>query len=516
MTQAKYDVIIVGSGIAGLTAALHLAERGLKPLLLEAGDRVGGRLAGGEAIDIKGYTLPLEHGVHGVWNSYVNFKHMLERHAIVMNFIPAEDEQWIHRDGKFIGRARIGSTIRNSLVPAPFHYIQLFLNPHFLWMLGLRDWLSVFHVWSVLVMSIGVDPFIEDQPLEGLTFGSALKSWGPSFRSLFFGLTRNGLSTNPDEVPLAGFLAFLRFYTVMRRDAWRFGYLPAGGGEVCEKLARKITQLGGEIRLRSRVTRLEEEGDWTAHWESDSGPGMDSAPFLILASDSPAAESILKGSFPGESESLFFPRGLGHAVIRLWLDRKPEHGPEAGMFSGDFVMHNYFWLEQIHEAYKAWSDSTGGSCIEVHVYGPQSVLEEGDAVLLTRVLTDFYRAFPELRGHLATQNVQRNAASHTLPALGVRGAHLGVTTKWGNLFCAGDWVSHPVPAFFLERACVTGLEAANKVLSAQGLEAWKTQTYPLPEPMAAWIEKLMRRGRRRRRNDKDGRTTLRDPNGTIR
>jgi hypothetical protein len=503
MEQAKsYDVIIIGAGMAGLTAALHLAERGLKPLVIEAGERVGGRLAGTESIDIKGYRLPLEHGVHGIWNSYVNFRHMLERHEIVGDLIPATDEQWIHRDGNFIGRARIGSTIRNSLIPAPFHYIQLFIKPNFLRMLGLRDWLSVFHVWSVLVMSIGVDPFLEDQALKGLSFGKELKRWGPSFRSLFFGLTRNGLSTDPDEVPLAGFLAFLRFYTVMRRDAWKFSYLPNGGGEVCEKLAAKIMQLGGEIRFRSRVTRMEKDRAWTIHWESDPGAGEDTAPFLILASDSPAAEAILKSSFPSESDSLFFPRGLGHAVIRLWFDQKPTRGPEAGMFSGDFVMHNYFWLEQIYEDYKAWSKATSGSCIEVHVYGPQSVLEEGDAVLLTRVLTDFYRAFPELRGHLVTQNIQHNSASHTLPALGVRGTHLGIETKWPGLFCAGDWVSHPVPAFFLERACVTGLEAANCVLSTRGLETWQAKPYPQPEALAAWIEKLIRRGRAKRRNQK--------------
>ncbi len=498
----SYDVIIVGAGIAGLSAALHLAERGLKPLILEAGDHVGGRLAGMGPINIRGWQLPLEHGVHGIWNSYVNFKSMLERHEIVTNFIPARDEQWIHRDGSFIGRAPIGATIRGSVFPAPFHYIQLFLHPRFLWMLGLRDWLSIFHVWSVLVMSIGIDPLMEHQPLEGLTFGKTLKSWGPSFRSLFFGLTRNGLSADPDEVPLAGFLAFLRFYTVMRRDAWKFDYLPNGGGEVCEKLAEKIKQLGGEIRFKSRVTRLEKNGDWIAHWESDSSAGVDSAPFLILASDSPAAGSIIKNSFPAESDPLFFPRGLEHAVIRLWFNRAPRSGPEAGMFSGDFVMHNFFWLERIYDAYRKWGEATGGSCIEVHVYGPQSLLNEGDALLLTKVLTDLYRAFPELKGHLITQNIQRNAAAHTLPALGMRGTHLGIETKWKNLFCAGDWVSHAVPAFFLERACVTGLEAANRILSTRGLEPWEPKLYPPPESMVVWIEKWMQAGRAKRRNKK--------------
>ena len=501
MTQHKYDAIIIGGGIAGLTAALHLAERGLKPLILEADERIGGRLSGKSEINIKGKAFSSEHGVHGIWSSYVNLRALLQRHEVVSNFIPAKEEQWIYRAGGRVSRVRIGSVIRNSVIPAPFHYIQLFLLPQFLSMLGLRDWLSIFNVWSVLVMAMGIDPFVEDQPLEGLTFGHALKKWGPAFRSLFFGLTRNGLSTDPDEVPLAGFLAFLRFYTLMRRDAWAFEYLPNGGGQVCEKLAAKILSLGGEIKFKSRVKRAEKkDGNWIAHYEQDGLPGADSAPFLILASDSPAAESIVKNSFP--AENLFFPHGLGHAVIRLWFDAKPNKNPEAGMFSGDFVMHNFFWLDQIYDEYKVWGNETGGSCIEVHVYGPREVLAQPDAILITNVITDIYRAYPELRGHLISPFLQRNADTHTLPALGTRGTHLGIETPWENFFCAGDWVRHEVPAFFLERACVTGLEAANRVLKACDMELCEVKHYPPPEPLAAWIEHLMVRGRRNRRKSK--------------
>ena len=252
-----YDVIIIGGGVAGMTAALHLAERGLKPLILEADECVGGRFSGKEEIVINDWHFPNEHGVHGIWSSYVNFKSMLRRHQILPKLIPAKEEQWIYRAGNFIGRAPIGSTIRNSIIPAPFHYIQLFLLPQFLWMLDIRDWASLLSIWSTLVMAIGVDPFVEDQPLQGLTFGNSLERWGPAMRALFFGLTRNGLSTDPNQVPLAGFLAFIRFYTLMRRDAWSFDYLPNGSGEVCEKLSQKIKQLGGEISLRSSWIRAQ-------------------------------------------------------------------------------------------------------------------------------------------------------------------------------------------------------------------------------------------------------------------
>jgi isorenieratene synthase len=356
-------------------------------------------------------------------------------------------------------------------------------------------------------MAVGIDPFVEDQPLEGLMLSDVLKRWSPALRALFTGLTRNSMATDPGEVSAAGFIAFLRFYTLMRREAWAFEYLPAGGGEVCEMLAARVRHLGGEIRLAHRVMRLEpqeEDGAWIVQWDRNGLADSDRSPFVILACDSPAAAGIIRNSFPAEGDSLFFPRGLANAVIRLWFNAPPRPGPEAGIFSGDFIMHNFFWLERIYEPYRKWHSATGGSCLETHVYGPAEVLGQSDAILLAGVLTDLYRAFPELKGHLITPHLQRNAATHTLPALGGRASHLGIETPWPNLYCAGDWVRHRTPALFLERACITGLQAANRVLSLRGLAKWEIERHPQPEAFAGWIEDWMRRGRQKRRKGKAG------------
>ena len=497
------DTIIIGGGIAGLSAALHLAERGLKPLVLEADPKfIGGRLAGGETVTVGGHSFRLEHGVHGIWSQYRNLQAMLARHNLRPVFVPAQEENWVYKEGSHIGMTAVGSAIRYSIFPAPLHYLQLFLRGGFLWMLDIRDWASLFNVWGGLIMAVGIDPFGENQPMEGMTLGDMTRKWSPALKAFFLGLARNGLSSHPDSVSVSGFIAFLRFYTLLRRDAWMFSYLPDNGGtSVCEPLSAKVTQLGGRVRLGCRVKRVAKVGEmWRVTWDTAEGEESALARDIILATDPKNARGILRESFGKSVDGLFFPRALSNAVIRLWFDGKPHRTAEAGIFTGEFTIHNYFWLDRLYDPYRRWSRETDGSALEVHVYGPPETLAEPDAVLLTRAIRDVEQAFPELKGHRIGQHLQRNPETHTLPAVGPKDKYLGIETPWENLFCAGDWVRHPAPSFFLERACLTGIEAANAVLVSRGLQKFALVEYLPAEPFVAWIERLMRRGRERRRD----------------
>lgn len=500
MPQANAsDVIVIGGGIAGLSAALHLAERGLQPLILEADEKyLGGRLAGGDQIQIGDYSFRLEHGVHGIWSQYRNLQAMLARHNLRPVFIPAQEETWIYRRGNFTRRSPVGSALRRTIIPPPFHYLQLFLRPRFLAMLDLRDLFALLNVWAGLITAVGIDPIADNQPLAGMTLSHLTQHWSPALKSFFLGLARNGLSTHPDEVSISGFIGFLRFYTLLRRDAWTFSYLPDDGGtSVCEPLGARIKSIGGDIQLGSRVTRLAyEDGTWLVTRESKQGEETLRAKQIILATDPNNAKKILRASFGETIDALFFPRALSNAIVRVWFNIKPRKVSEAGIFTGNFTLHNYFWLDQLYNPYRRWSRETGGCALEAHIYGPPETLDQPDAILLARAVADMLQAWPELRGHVIEQHLQRNAEVHTLPSVGPQEKYLGTVTPWENLFCAGDWVRHPMPSYFLERACATGIEAANAALDKRGLPTWALVKYLPAEPLVAWIEKVAARWRK--------------------
>ncbi len=501
------DVVVVGAGIAGLTAGLHLAERGLSTVILEAdGHYVGGRLAGGQRVDFDGFTFRSEHGVHGIWNSYVNLKAMLARLEIAPDFTPSREEAWMYRSASKVKRADVGSALHKGVLPPPLHYLNLLLRPGFLRMLDLRDWASLLVVWLGLMWGLGVDPMAEGQPLQGMTLDDLTRYWSPKARALFVGLARNGLSSSPKEIPLSGFIAFLRFYSLLRRDAWKFDFMASDGGtSVCEPLAEQVRERGAKIVMAARVINLEQDrgGGWAVNYQQAGEPAFINTKQIVLALDVNNCKKVVTAS-PDLSgvDAVYWPRAVETAVIRVWFGRQPNPVADSGILTGDFVLHNFFWLDRIYDDYRAWSDATGGSVVEVHIYNPAELGTLSDEELLILAVKDIQQAFPELRAARIHQTIQRNQIGHTIIEVGPRGRHLAVRSPWDGITLCGDWVYDPAPCLFIERACLTGMLAANAVLEDQDLETWPVLPYPQPEPLAALIEKLMRRGRKRRRERK--------------
>ncbi|HVZ01890.1 MAG TPA: NAD(P)/FAD-dependent oxidoreductase [Dongiaceae bacterium] len=68
MTESEYDLVIVGAGAAGIAAAHAARDAGIRAIVLEAQDRVGGRAF----TDFESFGEPFDHGCQWLHSADVN------------------------------------------------------------------------------------------------------------------------------------------------------------------------------------------------------------------------------------------------------------------------------------------------------------------------------------------------------------------------------------------------------------------------------------------------------------
>lgn len=485
-TDDVFPVVVIGSGIAGLSAAAHLAGRGIPPLVLEA-DRFwpGGRLSAGQpdtfTYDGRDWSFTSEHGMHALWGGYVNMRAMIERFTDTQ-LITSPGEEWINRWGREVRMIEAGNAVRAPWLPAPFHYLQLLFHPQIWANITPLDFLSLPGFLFSTLWAVGLDPIKEQVALDGLMMDEFFRGWTPNLRATFTGVAINMLAAPKEEITLTGCIAALRFYTILRRDNWFMQYLPDDAHKcLLLPLIDFIEQHDGGVMLGATAQRLERAGEhWRVVVEDMQRGGMRSllAESVILAVQPPAAERLLQASpdTASAAANIRFPDAVQNATVHLWFDASPRQGTPGGMFTGDFLPDNFFWLHRIYPEYAEWHEASGGSAIEMHLYAGRDVLDRPDNVLLIQCADEVYRAFPELRGHYVHGAIRRNTRDHTRFRVPTAGS-LFVDTPWPGVYACGDWIGHPTPSFWLERSTTTGIAAANHVLEAHGLEP-----YPVLEP----------------------------------
>ncbi len=94
----KPQVIVIGAGLAGLSCAVRLCQRGVRTLVLEASDRIGGRLRT-DVVD--GFTL--DHGFQHLSTGYPACQELLNLGALRLQPFPQgslvwHDQRWVSID----------------------------------------------------------------------------------------------------------------------------------------------------------------------------------------------------------------------------------------------------------------------------------------------------------------------------------------------------------------------------------------------------------------------------------
>lgn len=498
-----FPVLIIGAGLAGLSAGVHLAGRGIAPLIIDADSLwAGGRLSGGmpeEFVyqDIEWAFKP-EHGVHAIWGGYVNMRAMIGQFTDTKLQLSA-GEEWINRWGREIRRMEAGNAVRSQWIPAPLHYLQLLFHPQIWATIQPWDFLSLPGFLSSILLTVGIDPIHEKVAWDGLKMKDFFLGWTPNLRATFEGLGVNLLAASKEDISLAGFIAGLRFYTMLRNDSWQMQYLPSDSHtSLIQPLIDSITEEGGVVQGGVTAKKLVRDGDnWQVIVEDSQKQGIRriKAKHVILAMNAPSTKRLLLNS-PDTQEiasNMIFPKGLRNGVVRLWFASSPREGTVGGMFTGDFAPDNFFWLHRLYDDYAQWHEQIGGSVIELHYY-EDSLLNQPDRNLIIQSVTEVERAFPEIRGNFVHGTVRRNSKVHSQFRVPTE-ASLHVQSPWQNIYACGDWIGHDTPSLWMERATTTGIAATNEVLSAINEAPYEILYPKKPALLARVLEVIIRAGR---------------------
>ncbi len=513
--------IVVGGGIAGICAALHLAERGVPVTLLERnGQSLGGRVAaaGTTSFSHRGrdWTFPMEHGVHGWWRQYRNFLALIERQGLSGRLIDAFDQTLVFYDGMDTYCTNVGRETQITPVIEPIHHVQLLRKKNIRRIIKLRELPRFATLGMKLLETVMFDP---NRPQHLRRYDqlsvTAYTDGVPFFYKAFLrSLSRSGFFSDPQHVSLWAFLISLQHYVFLRRDDQRFAFTRGPVMDaLMDPLVERAESLGARMVAGVRVKSIKRRpaGGWYVNWARGEGPdcqvpgftgsgGRLRADQLVMAVDVSGAAELLEGSpdlQPIWGDLSVF-KGRPAVNLRLWWSRAPatRHG-ESGVFAGNTVADNYFWLHRFQEPFAAWQRDTGGAVSECHVYAPDWKHALSDDELTEKVRDDMERAFPEVAGSSVHACLQRNRATHINFPVGCAGSFPKVRTEHADLHLCGDWVDGGAAVLYMERACQTGIAAANGVLRELELEPFPL-LQPRPPPLhMRGLQRALRRVDRR-------------------
>jgi len=300
------DVIVAGAGVAGLAAAVALAQAGAKVTLLERRPYIGGRAYSYEHPALE-ETIDSQHVVVGCCTNLLD----LAQQAEMADTIRWYDElTFIESNGRH-------SLLKPSSLPAPMHQSLSFLQAP---MLSLADKTAV---------ASGLLRFLRGYPQDDAeSFASWLKRTGQTERAIrhfWEPVVVGALNDNFENcsVKYAGKVFHESFLRSLQ--AVKLGIPAAPMTEFFAPIAALAERGGVDVRLKSGVEAIAQCAD--GRWSVRAGGADYVAESVVLATDFRQTQALLSTLPATEEERARWSAGFERFIpapittIHLWYDR---------------------------------------------------------------------------------------------------------------------------------------------------------------------------------------------------
>ncbi len=457
-TESKTEkIVVVGAGWAGLSATYHLAKQGYNVTLLEAGSYPGGLVAGWKTE----HGRSVEAGIHGFWYPYKNIFKLIDELGI-QPFTP-----WTKSAQYSPAGLEVESPIFQQEPPLPTP-LGTFLYPQFQ-RLPLLDRLSALPLLYALIDFDNSDQAWRRYDL--VTARELFKQYGVSGRlysDAFNPMLLVGLFAPGEQCSAAAALGMLYYFILAHQPNFDVMWCR---GTVGEKIFRpwveRIEEARGKFLANRRVTDIlfNELGEATDVVCGDEIFDTDAVIFAvgITGMKKIVASSSHLQSRP-EFRNLMNLSGIDVLATRLWFDRKINIPRASNACFGfdETTGWTFFDLNALHDEYR----DEPGTVVEVDFYHANQFLPLTDQEIVKIVKGYLTTCIPEFgQAKIIDSSVirLRQAVTHFFP--GSYQYMLPAQTSINNVFMSGDWIVNRHGSWSQEKAYVTGLEAANLVIS---------------------------------------------------
>lgn len=447
------SVVIIGGGFAGLAAAVDLADKGVKVLLLERRAFLGGRAY---SFTDKTTGDTIDNGQHLMMGCYHHTLHFLEKigslHKLKFQENPQVD---------FLSQPGNGQTEYSSFkcptLPAPLHLLAGLAK---LQTIGWRDRINALRVGLELRKLNG-----NRSELADITVREWLTGLGQTekMQSRFWDLVAIAtLNESPDRASADMFARVLdQAFMHTRRDSTMV-ISKVGLSDLYTDDARQyIEARGGEVRLNAEVANLEFNGNRIVSVELRSGERIE-AEKVISAVPYFALRRMISAETLEVSECLKAISGFNSAPIvsvNLWYAQSVTDVEFSGLLDSR--------IEWVFNKNAISGESRSG-----HQHLALVISAAHDAARLTKeelialAVGEMERFFPEARRqkpvHAFVVREHDATLSHTVGTARLRPPH---RTEFENFFLAGDWTDTGLPAT-IESAVQSGHECAQIMLDS--------------------------------------------------
>ncbi|MFI7292807.1 hydroxysqualene dehydroxylase HpnE [Streptomyces sp. NPDC050121] len=444
---SRRTAVVVGGGLAGVTAALALADAGVRVTLLESRPRLGGL-----AFSFRRGDLTVDNGQHVYLRCCTAYRWFLDRIegsalAPLQDRLDVPVVDLAKPEGRRLGR------LRRDALPVPLHLGRsLATYPH----LSLAERARVGRAALALK---GLD--LADPALDAQDFGSWLTAHGQSARAVEALWDLVGVATlNAVAGDSSLGLAAMVFKTGLLSEpgAADIGWAHVPLGELHDRLARKALESSGvRIEVRSRVTSLssDESGAWSVQVPGETLR----ADTVVLAVPQRETHDLLPDGALDDARRLLEIDTAPILNVHVVYDRKVLDKP----FFAALGTPVQWVFDRTHA-----SGLREGQYLALSQSAAQDEIDEPVAVLRERYLPDLERLLPGARSaEVRDFFVTRERTATFAPTPGVGRLRPGARTKAPGLYLAGAWTATGWPAT-MESAVRSGVSAADAALSALG------------------------------------------------